>query len=674
MDTNQDHTNAKADISNETLLFKAIKKNDLIAVQKHIEAGVDLDKIHPKTRSTPLMYAAQYSNPLIIKALINAGADINKANAAGETPLMISAMHGNELTPFLSTPGIEVNAKDSRGSTALMHAIKKFNCEAAKELIACPGIDVNAKDTNGKTALMLCAEKDSPRNMEHLLAHPSIDVNAQDINGYTALMLSARRSIVTGKNLLAHPRININIKGPHALGSALIIAACYDNHIMLMNLIEAGADLTERDRAGDLALMSTQTDLAAFTIINALSPEKMSIHAKIMGPPFHSLLEKYKATMLVLKEKTFETIWAIDQCTSQSTLKDDALIKKTIIENQSPPWCSIKQYDQIYQAEKNKVVIIRKKIELNRQLIDAIKKEDAPRVTDLLTAGANPNVIVQKGVTALILASQHKCHEVIKALLDAGAKVNDKDKEDTSKPLAQNTSPVSNPLISDASKNSDQIKLKNNVQKKTFSIKNLYSKFKKHPSYYIFSGATRLAIGALVGYGISYGLTALAAPFLAPVIEPILPSLANNVWTLTALLPKAIAAVSMLGGALASIKLSNTLLSYFFGELKIKVTVASEGDKSEKEILDMKKVKGILEIFGQHRPYVTSVSEIVDQLEQQLRAKNKDNADLLPQSKTFALAFAKKLVEKPENAHLFDSAAKAEVNTEPYVSAAAKLT
>lgn len=236
----------------------------------------------------------------------------------------------------------------------------------------------------------------------------------------------------------------------------------------------------------------------------------------------------------------------------------------------------------------------------------------------------------------------------------------------------------------------------------------MYTEFRKHPTYYVGSAALRLAVGAGVGYGMYYGLTALAAPYLAPVIasteaavatqqvvSPIVQKLfasipnlnlpniaaalpkvpeiaANSFFALTNIVPKAISAVSALGSLLSATKLSDKLLTGFFGEIKLKANM-QEGAK--KAYLDVSRPKAVLPLFGIDKPYVTPVSEISAQLEQILKTTNKDKPEALAQSKTFALAYTKQLVE--ENAseeYKFDNDAKAEVNTKPYTSAAKKAS
>ena len=76
----------------------------------------------------------------------------------------------------------------------LVKAAYRGDVQRVKELIA-QGVDVNARDEQGWTALIEVANKGNSREgqeiMEFLLAIPSIDVNAESMNGRTALTQAA---------------------------------------------------------------------------------------------------------------------------------------------------------------------------------------------------------------------------------------------------------------------------------------------------------------------------------------------------------------------------------------------------------------------------------------------------------------------------------------------------
>ena len=75
-----------------------------------IEAGADINKATDNGR-TPLLFAAQENHEAVVRALIEAGADVNKARGDGVTPLLFAAYTGHEaVVRALIKAGADVNA------------------------------------------------------------------------------------------------------------------------------------------------------------------------------------------------------------------------------------------------------------------------------------------------------------------------------------------------------------------------------------------------------------------------------------------------------------------------------------------------------------------------------------------------------------------------------------
>jgi len=71
-----------------TDIYGAVFYEDLKATEKFIDEGVDLNVPEPKDGNTPLHLATLVCNIEIVKALIEAGANVNAKNKKGETPLV----------------------------------------------------------------------------------------------------------------------------------------------------------------------------------------------------------------------------------------------------------------------------------------------------------------------------------------------------------------------------------------------------------------------------------------------------------------------------------------------------------------------------------------------------------------------------------------------------------
>jgi ankyrin repeat protein len=117
----------------EQQLIHAIANGNLEEVRKLLEAGASPDGVDPE-RWTPLMIAAEHENFEAINILLSFGADINKSDNYGQTPLYIAVdisidgtiqsggKQGDEPTEtilYLLEHGADLDAKNHNGKTPL---------------------------------------------------------------------------------------------------------------------------------------------------------------------------------------------------------------------------------------------------------------------------------------------------------------------------------------------------------------------------------------------------------------------------------------------------------------------------------------------------------------------------------------------------------------------------
>ena len=109
---------------------------------------------------TPLGFAVFFSQPENVKALLDAGADVNlpSRESMKVTPLAsAAAAKQTELARVLIAHGANVNARGASGHVPLHEASANGNVELVKLLID-SGADVNAKTDDGKTPLDFAIE------------------------------------------------------------------------------------------------------------------------------------------------------------------------------------------------------------------------------------------------------------------------------------------------------------------------------------------------------------------------------------------------------------------------------------------------------------------------------------------------------------------------------------
>lgn len=109
-----------------TPVMLAAQYNHSVAVLKAlIEAGADIHEAEPKYRSNSLHLAANSSrNPKVIDALLASGANIDARNYLGETALIMSVNTNPEtkITTQLIKCGADINATDYQGHSVLDYA------------------------------------------------------------------------------------------------------------------------------------------------------------------------------------------------------------------------------------------------------------------------------------------------------------------------------------------------------------------------------------------------------------------------------------------------------------------------------------------------------------------------------------------------------------------------
>ncbi|PWA53533.1 Ankyrin repeat-containing protein [Artemisia annua] len=102
-------------------------------VVSEIKAHIELQEAQLALRLNNAAYKGDLSR---LKSLIRAGADPNKKNFDGRTPLHLAASKGHEdITLFLIQEGVDVNTSDNFGNTPLLEAIKRGHDNIASLLI-----------------------------------------------------------------------------------------------------------------------------------------------------------------------------------------------------------------------------------------------------------------------------------------------------------------------------------------------------------------------------------------------------------------------------------------------------------------------------------------------------------------------------------------------------------
>jgi ankyrin repeat protein len=234
------------------LLF-AIQVGSLDMVGVLLHCGADVNRRRKFDGRTPVMIAASPKSEDTLHRLIEIGADVNLLDHAGFSALQIAVTsYSTPAARMLLEAGADINTRDSQQWTPLMWA-----CVVGGPMVAFllqSGADVHAVDDRKRSVLMHAVGLMKPEFVAWILEEGA-DIDAQDIYGETPLMKAAGwASRQTLEILLQRGRANVNLVD-HKGQSALIKAAMAMRSEYLEDLIEAGADVNQRDELGETALM-----------------------------------------------------------------------------------------------------------------------------------------------------------------------------------------------------------------------------------------------------------------------------------------------------------------------------------------------------------------------------------------------------------------------------------
>jgi ankyrin repeat protein len=234
-------------------LIKAAYKNDLVTVLTLLPVAADVNEPDKDTDTTALQYAVQNHNQEMVNALVSAGANLNRANTSGRTPLMfLSDAATPEFVRSLVSAGADVNAADESGQTVLMAAAGSCKLDVLKELIAA-GARTDTKTNEGYTPLMWAAMNADPEVVKFLI-ESGVSIDATNTDGESALLFAARAGKGETLKALINAGAALNLSADD-LDDALLSAVGNDDSSTVTILLDAGADANAIESGRKTALM-----------------------------------------------------------------------------------------------------------------------------------------------------------------------------------------------------------------------------------------------------------------------------------------------------------------------------------------------------------------------------------------------------------------------------------
>lgn len=167
-----------------TALILAIQKGHLEVAHRLLDAGAS-----PKTKGggTSVLNAAAYQgNELLVKKIIELGADTNQRDGSGHMPIASAILNEKiGIVELLLKVGVDSNSKSAGGSAILIGAVAGGNLELCRLLIK-HGAAPDTGNADNFTPLMMACSVAQTEIVKFLLSQ-AVVVNRQDIRGRTAL-------------------------------------------------------------------------------------------------------------------------------------------------------------------------------------------------------------------------------------------------------------------------------------------------------------------------------------------------------------------------------------------------------------------------------------------------------------------------------------------------------
>lgn len=200
--------------------------------------------------------ATKDPRPIMVELLLDHEADIEAGNGSGSSVLYVAVANGEEdVVRLLIHRGADARSRRQHGMTALQNAAL-YGREEIVRLLLDKGADIEAKDArDGQTgATVLCAvARFGNAAMVKLLLERGANIAAKDDQGRTAIHYATQDGRKDTMRLLLERRADILAKDKTGR-TALHYAANNGDQEVIQLLLESGAEISAKDNKGQTAL------------------------------------------------------------------------------------------------------------------------------------------------------------------------------------------------------------------------------------------------------------------------------------------------------------------------------------------------------------------------------------------------------------------------------------
>ena len=394
-----------------TALHWAVRQDDLETADLLIRAGANV-KAANRFGATPLSLAATNGNAAMIEKLLKAGEDANAVvSESGDTVLMLAARTGKpDAVAMLLNHGADVNKTNATGQTALMWAAAERNAAAIQVLLE------HKADFSVKTHAA-----PPPKPMDTIFSAPF------PVGGMTALLFAARQNDLKSASLLI--AAGADVKQSAQDGTSPILVAILNGHYTLANfLLEKGADPNAVDGKGRAALYAAVDMRNLEWSTRPAPPEKdpMTELDLIKALLAHGANPNARLTKKIplRGQPSFDGRWAnMIGATPfwRAAQSDDVTVMRLLVEKGADPLLAT--------TDHTTPLMVAAGVGWSDGQSHG-SQSDAPEALKLcLQWGGDVNAANDVGYTALHGAAFRGANEVVKLLVEKGARMDAKNQE-----------------------------------------------------------------------------------------------------------------------------------------------------------------------------------------------------------------------------------------------------
>ena len=225
-------------------------------VRQLLKGGADIDQPDGEGE-TALMKAVLRGRLGTVVLLLKNRADLNKTDMRGSTALLLACSDRQEnsvIVRELIEAGADVNIPDSKGITPLMNLLRFNGTEALIKILIEHGADINAVNSSGETPLIYACRYRMASTVKRML-YRGADVHARDIEGRTPLLEACKNIYVNEDTVkaLLNAGADSNDTDPGGMTPTMCLALNRGNIELMTLLVNAGADIYAVNKEGQSA-------------------------------------------------------------------------------------------------------------------------------------------------------------------------------------------------------------------------------------------------------------------------------------------------------------------------------------------------------------------------------------------------------------------------------------